>query len=96
MEKEETGPDHSLGTADIAAPAIMTCTETAVDHSNRMGRATIEAAQDNPIQHTEGTVTNPAMTHQISHTTNHPHTVAHQVTVLRTAVDHIHIHPTDH
>ena len=92
-EKEETDPDHNLGTAGIAALAIVTCTEAASDH-NRIGTAAIEAAQDNPIQHTEDIVTDPAITYHTSHTTNHPHTAAHQVTAHRTAVDHIHAHPT--
>ena len=36
------------------------------------------------------------MTHLTGHTTDHPHTTALQVTPLRTTVDHIHTHPTDH
>ena len=95
-KKEETGPDHSLDTADITAPAVVTCTEATPDHNNGMGTATTEAAQDDPIQHTKDTVTDPAMTHHTGHTTNHPHTAAHQVTALRTTVDHIHVHPTNH
>ena len=94
-KKEETGPDHSLGTAGIAAPAVMTCTEATPEHNNRMGTATIGAAQDNPIQHTKDTVTDPTVTHHIGHTINHPHTAAHWVTTIRTTVDHIHTHPTD-
>ena len=73
----------------------MTCTEFAPDHGNGMGTATIEAAQDDPIQHTEDTATDPTMTHYTCHTANHPHTAAHQDTTLRTTVDHIHVHPTD-
>ena len=55
-KKEETGPDHSLDTANIAAPAIMTCTETAPDHNNGTGTAPIETTQDNSIQLIEDTV----------------------------------------
>ena len=88
--------DHSLDIADIAALAIVTHTEATPDHSNEMGMATIEAAQDDPIQHTEDTVTDPTMTHHTDHTTNHPYTTVHQDTALKTAVDHIHAHPTDH
>ena len=40
----------------------MTCTEATPDHNNGTGTATIEAAQDNPIQHTRDTVTGHAMT----------------------------------
>ena len=58
-----------------------------------MGTAAIEAAQGNPIQHTEATVAEPAVKHLTGHTTDHPHTAAHQVTTLRTAVDHVHVHP---
>ena len=53
-------------------------------------------AQGNPIQHTEATAAELAMTHKPCHTTDNPHTAAHLVTTLRTAVGHIHIHPTDH
>ena len=74
----------------------MTYTEATPDHDNGMGTAAIEAAQDDPIQHTEITAADPTMTHQTSHTTNHPHTAAHQVTTLRTTVNHSHAHPTDH
>ena len=56
----------------------------------------IEADQADPIQHTGDTVTDSAMTHHTGHTTNHPYTTGHQVTTLKTTVDHIHIHPTDH
>ena len=74
----------------------MTCIEATSDHNEGMGKATIEAAQDDPIQHTKDTVTDPIMTHHTGHTANHPHTTTHQDTSLRTAVDHIHIHPIDH
>ena len=63
IEMEETGPDHSLDIADTTALAIMTCTAAAPDCNKGEGTATIETAQDNPIQHTEDTVTDPAMTH---------------------------------
>ena len=39
IEKGETGPDHSLDIADIAAPAIMTCTEATPDHNKRDGHS---------------------------------------------------------
>ena len=95
-KKEETSPDHSLDTANIIAPAVMACTEAAQNHSNRTGTTTIEAAPDDPIQHTENTATSPAMTNHTSHTTNPPHTAASQATTLRIAVDHTHDQPTDH
>ena len=74
----------------------MTCTEATPDHNNEAGTATIEAAQDNPIKPTADTVADPAMTHHTGHTANHPHTAVHQVTTLRTIVDHIHAYPTNH
>ena len=95
LAKGETGPDHSLASADSAAPAIMTCTNATPDHNKGTDTATIEAAQGDPIQHTKATVTEPTMTHLTSHTADHPHTTAHQVTTLKTIVDHIHAHPTD-
>ena len=93
IEKGETVPDHTLGIADIAAPATMTCTEAAVGHNKGMGTAATEAAEGYPIHHTEATVTEPAMRCLTNHTTDHPHTTAHQVTTLRTAVNHVHAHP---
>ena len=95
MDKENTGQDQSLDTTGIAAPATVTYPEAASDLNNGTGTATIEANQDDPIQHTKNTVTDPTMTHCTTHTTNHPHTTAHQVVTLRTAIDHIHTHPTD-
>ena len=74
----------------------MTCTEATQDHNNGTGTTVIEAAQDNAIQHTKGTVADPTMTHHTGHTTNHPHTTAHQVTTHRIIVDHSHAHPKDH
>ena len=96
IKKEETVPDHRLDIVDIAALAIMTCTEVAPDCNKGMGTATIEAGQGIPIQYTEATVTEPTLTYHTSHTADHPHIAAHQVTPLRTAVDHVHTHPTDH
>ena len=63
IEKEETSPDYSLDIVDIAAPPIVTCTKAAPDHSKGMGATAVEATQGDPIQHTEATVTEPAMTH---------------------------------
>ena len=82
-KKEETSPNHSLDIADTTAPAIMTCTEAAPYHNNGTGSAAIEAAQDDPIQHTEDTVAGPTITHHIGHTANPPHTAAHQASTLR-------------
>ena len=74
----------------------MTCTEAVPDCNKGTGTAAIDEAQDDPLQHTEATVTKPAMTHHTGHTADHPHTTAHQAITLRTAVDHIHVHPIDH
>ena len=65
IETGQIGPDHSLGIADITAPAEVTAAE-------------------------------PTMTHHTGLTADNPHTAAHWVTTLRTAVGHIHIHPIDH
>ena len=65
----------------------MTSTEADPDHYKGMGTDAIGADQGNPIQHTKATVIEPAMTH---------HTAAYQVTTLRTAVGHVHIHLIDH
>ena len=77
IQTGETCPDHSLGIADITAPAIMTCTEAAPDCNKGKGTSATEAAQGDPIQHTKATATEPTMTHHTSHTTDHPHTTAH-------------------
>ena len=74
----------------------MSCAQATLAHNNRTGTATIEAAQDNPIQHTDNTVEDAAMTHHTSHTANPLHTTAHQATTVRTTVDHIHTHPTEY
>ena len=74
----------------------MTCTEAAPDCNKGTGTATTEAAKGNPIQYTKGTITEPTMTCLTSHTADHPHTTAHQITALRMTVDHNHAHPTDH
>ena len=81
--------------ADITAVADMTSTEVAPDHNPGMGTATIEAAQGDPIQHIEDTVVGLTVIHPSSYTTDLPPTTVHQVTALRTAVDHFHTHPTD-
>ena len=94
--KEETSPDHSLDTANIVAPAVMTYTEATPNHNNRTEEAAIEATQDDPIQHTEDTATVPTMAHHTSHITNPLHTAAHQVTGLRIIVCHIHDNSNDH
>ena len=96
IDKEETGPEHSLDIVDITGLAIMTCTEAAPDCNKGTDTAAIETAQGNPIQHNEATLAEPAVTHHTSHTADHSHTPVHQVTALRTTVDHIHAHPTDH
>ena len=92
----ETGPDHSIGKADIAAPAVVTCTEATPDHNKATGTATIEAAQGNPIQHTKATAAEPTMIHHTGHITDHSHTAAPQVTNLRTTIDQIHTNHKDH
>ena len=68
----------------------MTYTEATSDFNKGIGTDAIGAAQGNPIQHTEATAAEPAMTHHTSHTTDNPHTTVHQGTTLRTTVGHIH------
>ena len=78
---------HSSSHCDLA--------EATPDHNKGMGTAAIEMPQGNPIQHSKATATEAAMMHHTSHITDHPHTTAHQVTTLRTAVDHVHAHHAD-
>ena len=73
----------------------MACTEATPDHNKGMGTDTIEANQGSPIPHTEVTATEPTVTYHTSHTADNPHTAAHQVTTLWTAVGCIHSHPID-
>ena len=51
-------------------------TEATLDHNNRIDTATTEAAQDILAQHIEDTATDPAMTHNTGHITDHPHIAA--------------------
>ena len=74
----------------------MTCTEATLDCNKGMGTAVIEAAQGDPMQHSKATVTEPIMMHHTSHITDYPHTTAHLVNALRTAVDHVHVQSADH
>ena len=68
------------------AAAVVTCTEAPPYHNNGTGPGTMEAAQDDSIQHTGDTVTGHTMIHHTSHTKNPPHTIAHQANTLRIAV----------
>ena len=95
-KKEETSPNHSVDTENFIAPAIMICTEATPNHNNGTGTATIEAAQDDPTQYTEDTAKGPTATHHTCHTAIPQHTLAHQATALRIAVDHTHNHLTNH
>ena len=73
----------------------MTCTEPAPNHNKGTGTATIEAAQDDPIQHTEDTAAGPTVTHHTGHTLNPQYITAPQAMALRIAEGHTHDHPTD-
>ena len=74
----------------------MTYTEAAPDCNKGMGTAAKEAAQGYPIQYSEAKFAEPNVTHHTDHTADHPHTAAHQVTILRTVVYQIHAYPTNH
>ena len=73
----------------------MSCTEAAPDHNKGTGTATIEAAQDDPIQLAGDTVTGHFIIHHTEHTANPAHSTAQQATALRITVDHIHNIPTN-
>ena len=87
---------HCQGDQERRDNVIMTCTEAAPDDNKGTGRDAIGSAQGNPIQHTKATAAEPTVTHHNGYTAQNPCTAAHQVTTLRTAVGHIHVHPTDH
>ena len=78
----------SLNTANIAAPAVVTCTAAAQDHDNGTGTAAIEVAQNDPIQHTNDIVTDPAMTYHTSHTAAHQVTAYRSSNIIHTKEDH--------
>ena len=104
--KAETTLDHILGTVDITAPAIMTCTKAAPDHNTEKDTATTEVAQDSPTPHTRDTAADATNTHHTGHTTHitvihtttlettAEHITAHQAPALEITVDEAHNHPT--
>ena len=106
--KEGTTLDHTLDTADLAAPTIVTCTEATPGVSTRTDIATIEVAQDDLTPHTGDIATDPTMTHHTGHTTHiaviqtiplgtiAEYISAQQGTALKTTVDQAHNHPTAH
>ena len=55
---------------------------------------TPEVAHNAQIPHTGSIAINPAVTHHINPTTDHPHTEAHHTTAEIEAI-HIHVHPTN-
>ena len=99
--------DHILDTADIEAPAVMTCTEATHDHSTRTDTTAIEVAGNDLTPHTRETAADPAVTHHSSHTahitviqtatleTTAEHIAASQATAFKTIVDQAHDHPTN-
>ena len=106
--KDENALGHILDTADIAAPSILTCTGATKDHCTRTDIAAIEVGQDSLTPHIRDIATDPAMTHNDSHTTHitviqtttlgttAEHITACQATTLKTTVDPAHNCPTTH
>ena len=91
----EVIPGHSHISTDTAAQVIMIHIEAIPDHDiGIITTTTTGVAQDAQVPHTEVIAIDPAMTHHIDHTADHPHTEAHHTTPEIEAT-HIHIHPTN-
>ena len=91
----ETIPGLSHTFTDTAAQVIMTHIEAILDHDIEIITTITGVAHNAQILHTGVIATDPAMTHHIDHTVDHPHTEAHHTTPEIEAA-HIHIHPTNH
>ena len=95
IEADKAIADYSLILGDITPSVIAIHIGSTLDCNIGIDAATTGAVHYNLTQPTEDTATDLAMTHHISHMTSHPNIKALQVIDPKTAVDHIHNHPTD-
>ena len=91
----EVIPGHNHIFTDITAQVIMTLIEATPGHKTGIITTTPEVAHVTHIPNTEIRAINPAVTHHINCTTDHPHTEASQPTTPGIKVDPFHIHPTN-
>ena len=87
-------PGHNHTFTDTTAPVIMIHMETIPGHDIGIIATTPGVAHNTHVPHTEVIPINPAMTHHIDPTTDHPHTEGSHHTTPEIEVNHIHIHPT--
>ena len=88
-------PGHNHIFTDITAQVHMTHIEAAPGHNTGIIATTPEVAHNAHTPHTGITAINPAMTHHINPTADHPHTEVPQPTTHEIKVDPIHVHPTN-
>ena len=93
-ETGKTDPDHSLIFKDIAAQAIIICTEVTLDCNTKINAAITEATHEILTPPTEDTTIDLTVTHLIDHITDHLNTYALQAINPNIIVDHTHNQPT--
>ena len=69
--------------------------EVTLDHNTGIDATTTQTAHDDLTHPTEDAATDLAMTDHTSHITDHANIKALKIIDPKTAVDHIHDHPTD-
>ena len=89
-------PEQSHISTDTTAQVIKICIKAVPDHDIGIitNTTTTGVAHDAQIPHTGVMAIDPAMTHHIDQTTDHPCIEAHHITPEIEAT-HIHIHPTN-
>ena len=87
------GLSHTF--TDTAAQVVMMHIEAIVGHNIGIIATITAVVYDAQIPQMGVIATNPAVTHHIDQTVEHPHTEAHD-TIPEIEVTHIHIHPTNH
>ena len=80
---------------DIAAQVFMIHIKATPGHDTVITATTPEVAHDAHAPHTEITAIDPATTHHINSTADHPHTEVPQPTTPEIKVDPAHIHSTN-
>ena len=88
-------PVLSHAFTDTAAQVIMTHIEAVLGHGIEIISTIRGVVHGTQILHTGAIAIDPAVTHHINHTTDHPHKVAHHSTPEIEAT-HIHAHPINH
>ena len=95
IKRDETSPDHSPTTKDIAARVITIHTEASLDHNTGTDTAATEVAHNDLTQHAEDTATDTTMTHCIGHIADHSHIADLWAINPEIIEGHTGDHPTD-